>query len=152
MPKPYRTDTDYDMSIEYPEKNITGIYTAVSYHRNGTANKSQWTISVDEEIDLFADTKQKGQIYEDKGHALWVIDAKAEVLGLTEKGNETRLARFEDGNRIDHWHGYPANYLKAKNDIPPMELLLKWRNQNLITKADITRLKQQKPCSLQRLP
>lgn len=150
MANKHRTDVEYDMTTEYPEYNISGYYKAVSYHRNGTADKSQWTISVDDELDLFAKTKRDGQIYDDKGYALWIIGNDACVLGITEHQSETRLARFVDGTRSDHWHGYPANYMRAKNDIPPMSLLRQWKESGLIEKSDITRLKLQKPCSLQK--
>lgn len=150
MANQYRTDVEYDMSVEYPDYHISGFYKAVSYHRNGTAGKSQWTISVDEEVDLFAKTKKDGHVYDDKGYALWIVVEKAAVLGLTEHQSETRLARFVDGTKSDHWHGYPANYLRAKNDIPPMHLLRQWKKDGLIEKSDITRLKLQKPCSLQK--
>ena len=123
MANKYRTDIDYDMSVEYPEYEIKGYYKSVSYHRNGTADKSQWSISVDD---------------------------KAGVLGYTEHYSETRLARFIDGSRSNHWHGYPANYLRAKNDIPPISLLRIWKERGLIGKSDITRMKYQKPCSLQK--
>lgn len=150
MANKHRTDVEYDMTAEYPEFKISGYYKAVSYHRNGTPDKSQWIISVDDEFDLFAQAKRDCQIFDDKGHALWIIGDAACVLGYTEHQSETRLARFEDGTRSDHWHGYPANYLRAKNDIPPMSLLRLWKDQGLIRKSDITRLKQQKPCSLQK--
>jgi hypothetical protein len=150
MANNHRTDVEYDMSTEYPDYEIAGYYKAVSYHRNGTAGKSQWTISVDDEFDLFAKAKRDGQIFDDKGYALWIVADAACVLGITEHESETRLARFEDGTRSDHWHGYPANYLRAKNDIPPMSLLRQWKESGLIEKSDITRLKLQKPCSLQR--
>ena len=150
MANKHRTDMEYDVSTEYPTYNITGYYKSVSYHRNGTADKSQWTISVDDEFDLFAKTKRDGQIYDDKGYALWIVSDVACVLGVTEHNSETRLARFVDGTRSDHWHGYPANYMRAKNDIPPMSLLKQWKESGLIEKSDITRLKQQKPCSLQK--
>ena len=150
MANKHRTDIEYDMSTEYPAYKIAGYYKSVSYHRNGTADKSQWTISVDDEFDLFAKAKRDGQIYDDKGYALWIVSEVACVLGLTEHDSETRLARFVDGTRSDHWHGYPANYMRAKNDIPPMSLLRQWKENGLIEKSDITRLKQQKPCRLQR--
>lgn len=146
----HRTDVEYDMATEYPNYQIAGYYKAVSYHRNGTGGKSQWTISVDDEIDLFAVAKRDGQIFDDKGYAIWIIDSKAGVLGVTEHDSETKLARFVDGTRSDHWHGYPANYLRAKNDIPPMTLLRLWKDRGLIEKSDITRMKTQKPCSLQK--
>lgn len=150
MPNKHRTDTDYDMSVEYPDYEINGYYKSVSYHRNGTAGKSQWIITVDNEIDLFAKAKRDEQIFDNNGYAIWVIDEKTGVLGYTENNSETRLARFVDGSRSDHWHGYPANYLKKKNDIPPMTLLKKWKEKGLIEKSDLTRMKYQKPCSLQK--
>lgn len=138
------------MSVEYPEYDINGYYKSVSYHRNGTAYKSQWIISVDDEFDLFAKAKRDNQIFDNKGYAIWVIDDKSSVLGYTEHNSETRLARFIDGSRSNHWHGYPANYLRAKNDIPPISLLRIWKDRGLISKSDITRMKYQKPCSLQK--
>ena len=150
MTNNHRTDVEYDMATEYPDYQIAGYYKAVSYHRNGTCGKSQWTISVDDELDLFAEAKRDGQLFDDKGYAIWIIDNNAGVLGVTEHDSETKLARFVDGTRSDHWHGYPANYLRAKNDIPPMTLLKLWKDRGLIEKSDMTRMKNQKPCSLQK--
>ena len=148
--KPYRTVVDYDMSTEYPVYNITGIYRAVSYHRNGTAGKSQWIISVDEEIDLFAVAKKEGYAAYGVGHAVWVVDSHLVDLGLTVNGNFTKMARFEDGTHTDNWHGYPANYMLAKSDIPPTGVLKKWVDNSFISKSDITKIQKQRPCKLQR--
>lgn len=68
MANKHRTDVEYDMAVEYPMLKISGYYKAVSFHRNGTPDKSQWIISVDDEFDLFAKTKLDGQIYDDKGY------------------------------------------------------------------------------------
>lgn len=150
MANKHRTDIEYDIATEYPSYKIGGYYKSVSYHRNGTSCKSQWVVSVDEEFDLFAKAKIDGQIFDDKGYAIWKSGDEVKVLGYTDQLSETRLARFEDGTRSNHWHGYPANYLKTKNDIPPMSLLIKWKKRGIIEKSVITRLKQQKPCILQK--
>lgn len=148
--KPFRTDIDYNMAEEFPDDNITGIYRAVSYHRNGTKSKSQWLISVDDEIGLFANAKKEGYTSIGTGHSVWVVDSQLLDLGITTSGITTKLARFVDGTHTDNWHGYPANYISAKSDIPPTCVLHKWADQNFISKSDITKIQKQRPCKLQR--
>ena len=46
MANKHRTDVEYDMAVEYPMLKISGYYKAVSFHRNGTPDKSQWIISM----------------------------------------------------------------------------------------------------------
>ena len=52
-----RTDTPYNIKELFNIGTKDCVYKAVSYHRNGTADKSQWQIEVFDEIVLFANAK-----------------------------------------------------------------------------------------------
>ena len=60
------------------------------------------------------------------------------------------FAKFVDGSKNNIWHGYPANILANKQDIPPTSILLLWEKLNYINKSDIRKINQQMPCNLQK--
>lgn len=134
----YVVNKEYDLSVEYP--SITGYYTSLDYHRNGNPRKSQWLISVDEEIHCFVDTKHNNWISD--SHKGWGINSDCKVLGKTTTNRETYIARFEeDSNKHDHWHGYPAD-LGRPQDIPLDFILLDWRQRNYINKSQYSKIRR----------
>ena len=69
--------------------------------------------------------------------------------GICNK-EDLKVAKFVDGSKNNIWHGYPANILANKQDIPPTSILLLWEKLNYINKSDIRKINQQMPCNLQK--
>ncbi len=133
----FLSNTEYDLSTFF---SINGFYKAVGYHRNGNPNKSQWLISVDEEINCFVVTIENRWISDD--HRGWGISADCKVLGKTTSKNDTYIARFEeDRYALNHWHGYPAD-LSRNQDIPLGFILIDWKQQNYITKSQYSKIRR----------
>ena len=140
----------YDMQDEYPNLHITGRYYSEVYHRHGNPHvKSQWIIPIDVEFDLFAFAKVKNWISPDgRGWSLLLNGNKPQVVGLTRVDEESKFARFEDGNHNDLWHGYPAEYTISKNDIPILPILQEWVDSGYITNRVMTKIRLGQPCNL----
>lgn len=137
-----RTDTIYEISVVEPHC----FYKAVSYHRNGTKGKSQWRITVDEEISVFVWSLATESFKEDKAWGLYLNGNTPQVIGVLENGEASYLGRFAGTN--NEWHGYPGDYKRTRGDIPPFAILLDWTSQNYISKSSMLRIQRQLPCSL----
>ena len=129
-----RTDVPYNLGELYPNAHsFEGyIYKVVSYHRNGTVAKSQWSISTREEVDLFAEAIRTNAIAVKDG---WMIHNEASFIG--------RFRRTTDME----WHGYPGDYMRARSDIPPTSILQMWVGK-YITKSQMAHIQRQQPCNL----
>ena len=80
-------------------------YLSVFYHRNGTNGKSQWSIGIPEEFNLFC-------ISDDNN---WV-DANGDYWGVLNNGTSCigtaneRVCKFEPPSLGSvEWHGYPVS-------------------------------------------
>ena len=126
------------------------IYTISKKHRGRNPDKSHWVIEMPKEMELFRDALRLG--YEDKANFtawnLLIVDRKVCVIGKSVDGMELKMAKFVDGNKNEQWHGYPANYMKYNQDIPPACLLLSWQKAGYITTATMKKIKGGQPCNL----
>lgn len=147
---PHKVEKIYDMQTEFPALNITGKYFSERYHRHGNPHlKSQWCIDIETEFELFAMAKVKKWISKDgRAWALLLDEKKPQVVGLTRRQEESKFARFEDGNHNDIWHGYPEEYTISKNDIPTLPILQEWVNAGYITNRVMTKIRLGQPCNL----
>jgi len=117
-------------------------------HRRNQRNKSQWVIDMETEVLCFVDSQLK----------LWVEDScswgiikngnSLQVLGVNTVQEDLKLAKFVSKNNNNIWHGYPADYCRNTQDRPHMDILKKWREERLIEKHQIVKIKQGKPCNL----
>lgn len=147
---PYKVEETYDMQIEFPELQITGKYFSERCHRHGNPYmKSQWSIDIETEINLFAMAKVRKWFSADgRAWALLLDGSKPKVVGLTRKQEESKFARFEDGNHNDIWHGYPEEYIMSKNDIPTLPILQEWVNEGYISNRVMVKIRLGQPCNL----
>lgn len=142
-----RTDTPYNIKELFNIGTEDCVYKAVSYHRNGTADKSQWQIEVFDEIVLFANAVTLGYIVGNRGWNVMVHDQQLVPIGVTTQGEPSYIGRFAfTGN--GEWHGYPGDYKRSVSDIPSTKVLYKWVENAYITKATMSRIQKQKPCNL----
>lgn len=145
-----RTDTPYDINALYgidAKEKGNYVYKAVSYHRNGTANKSQWTIGVDEEVGLFVYAIETKSIGESRGWTLYIKSGVRKVVGLTVDGGESYIGVFERSTESE-WHGYPGDYKRSDKDIPHTAILQKWANSGYISKSHMSHIQHQQSCNL----
>lgn len=140
-----RVNILYDLALEYPSRGIQGKYKSLNYHRNGNPIKAQWTITVDEEIDSFADTKENNWIDGNKG---WGIISEGDghknigyVINKDEK-IPVYIARFVGNTRTDEWHGYPANIARGASDRPVDSVLGEWRESKYISNSEYSRIRR----------
>ena len=142
-----RTDIPYNIKELFDIGKENYVYKAVSYHRNGTANKSQWQIGVFDEIVLFANAIKLEYIVENRGWNVFLQHQQLLPVGVTAQGEPSYIGRFTStGN--GEWHGYPGDYKRSVSDIPHSRVLHKWVENAYITKASMLRIQQQRPCNL----
>jgi hypothetical protein len=128
---------------------IVAQYQIHPQHRNRTPDKSQWSISYEDEISLFADTLCKGVIFKEQYMwTLYIPQNLPEVLGVTARGEDSKIAIFDNGLHNGFWHGYPADYIKNSQDIPPAYFLQSWYQAGIISAATMRRIKGGQPCNL----
>jgi len=140
----YLQDTPYNLA---PRTKST--YIISSQHRQlGNPNKSIWSIPYEEEIDCFILSKTSKWINGSVCWGLKPINNRLEVIGKNNDQEDLKIAKFVDGNKNNIWHGYPADCKRKKQDIPDTEILVIWKNKELIGKSDVRKLKQQMTCNL----
>jgi hypothetical protein len=124
------------------------IYIHKMDHRNGSAKKSQWTITEVEEGSCFGKAFVCQWSFPERNYNCWGLhfNEQRQVVYLGESKDEGSekynlfIAKFVDGNRNNKWHGYPANYIQNNQDIPPRDVLLKWGNSGYISFAAIRKI------------
>jgi hypothetical protein len=96
-------------------------------HRDGTRVKSQWSVSVDDEINTFALGMDRGWLVESRAWGLHLKNGLAECLGQSARdpGPVTNLsiAFFQLANPC---HGYPSDPKRNIKEIPPNEVRGDW--------------------------
>jgi hypothetical protein len=133
------------------EHSIEGGYTyAVKPdHRDGTAVKSQWRITIAEEVASFVLTTQRTWFVEDRGWGLHVVNGKAQNLGVArDRTQQLFVARFEGELPKQYWHGYPADHVRRTDDIPTEGIARDWINREFVPAPKIRKLLKGQRCNL----
>lgn len=136
------TNVLYDLGKEYPLLKIKGFYTSLKYHRDKNPKKSQWIVSVDQEVDCFAQTKSENWISKDRGWGIIIQNKRLGKIGISVLGEDLSIARFECKNNNDEWHGYPADLKNKTDDIPIDDVLIVWRNSGYINKSEFIKIRR----------
>lgn len=144
-------------TVDGEEEEYECSYIVVSYHRdNSLKNKSKWTIDEEEELNCFIQTQEnmwiddytawgiKYEFIEDKKISKTIIDP----IGNSEHNEDLHIAKFVDSNENDTWHGYPADYRRKKQDIPPTNVLSAWMEAGILKKHQASKIKRGKKCNL----
>lgn len=132
----------------------TGIlYTSVKQHReNVNEDKSIWIISIEDEVSVFKRTLQKSWIEDSRkyGWGLHIINGSntLRTLGENRYSGDLKIAKFVKDENDESWHGYPADYRQKRKDKPPEEVLLKWRDEGLIEKHHVSKIRSGRICNL----
>jgi len=125
------------------------IYIVHPDHRNKTPNKSQWTIAKNLEICCFRLSHRSNWLMGQAGWGLHLVNGRADYLGTNAKRTRKLfVARFEDRNGRQRWHGYPADPVERSRDMVPEAIANNWMIQALLRPAVISKLLRNKPCNL----
>lgn len=123
-------------------------------HRNGNREKSQWTISENEEAAVFINCVDSGWVQEHVGWGVHRPNGRVDYLGVDKTGH-TRLiiARFVDENEVEIWHGFPADPTRKterarRKEIPPEEIQLRWLNDQVLPAPKLRKIGRGEPCKL----
>ena len=131
----------------------TTIADGVSYlchphHRNNHPHKSQWTISVHDEIRSFRKARSNDWFC---GEAGWGIHPDApdviEVGAACDRSTRLMLAKYVCKNDQGEWHGYPANH-QLDQDRPPDTIVRIWFTGKIIPRAKLRKIQKGQLCSL----
>lgn len=140
-------DAAYEIKSLFDDlDNCSGSYMSVSYHRNGDPEKSQWTISVEEEFRSFAISRQNRWYQDKRGWGIHPSGSLIEV-GTLVCGKIVRISRFQEMSPLgqefkDIWHGYPADIKGKTNDIPVVEVLDSWLNAGIIKRHQLSKIRR----------
>jgi len=136
-------------TVEFDEVTTGVYYGCHPDHRNHNQEKSQWIISKAEEITSFLDGYRKAWVHDNRAWGLHYANGSPDYLGQAIDGGRLLfVARFEDGNGNQRWHGYPADHQKKVGDRLPEELKQHWIRTNVLTPAKVRKLVKGEPCSL----
>lgn len=110
--------------------------------------KSQWRISVEEEVQTYELAVAANWQCEECYWGLHLIGAIAHPLGVSPAPNQQPLniAKFVGAN--GDWHGYPVAHWLSPWDKPRQNILQAWREAGLITPAKMAKILRGKRCTL----
>jgi len=144
-------------TIDGEEEEYKCFYIVVAYHRdNSRGKKSKWVINEEEELECFIASQEemwvdehtawgiKYEFVEEKKTLKIIIDA----VGVSEHDEDLHIAKFVDSNENNTWHGYPADYRRKKQDIPPADVLSAWMEAGILKKHQASKIKRGKKCNL----
>lgn len=125
------------------------VYKINPLHRNGSTNKSQWTISENSEIQCFELARVSEWLLPRKGWGLYIVESKPEWLGVAQDHvTQVFIAKFVHDENSSEWHGYPADYRNNQQDIPEEKILKKWLLEERLLPAKIRKIAKGQPCNL----
>jgi len=113
-------------------------------HRNGTPGKSQWSISVGEEFELFELADEHH--WTGDGRNYWSIKSnrqKPQPIGTRGEF----IARFLP-HREDTWHGFPGCPRERKGDRPINRVLNAWYEAQMISWSLRKKIARRQICTL----
>jgi len=117
-------------------------------HRNKNPEKSQWTISIDEEVSIFRASENNQWLFATHGWGLNIRNNYPQNLGFSKDGNYTLfIAKFVGADSIN-WHGYPADHQTKNQDIPDEIILSAWITLSILPRAKIRKIAKGQKCNL----
>jgi len=140
--------------VEVEYKICDGVYYIHKMdHRDGTHDKSQWIIDLESERNCFRLTYDSHWcipphlgwgLHFDKGQVAYLGRTNARV----QERRDIFIAKFVDGDRNSKWHGYPADHVKNRQDIPPESVLRNWADSQFIRRALVRKIASGQRCKL----
>lgn len=128
---------------------IVTNYTHKTDHRNQSHQKSQWTISRNDELNCFHLMCENNWYKINCGWGMHLVRDLPTYLGVgVKRERQLFIAKFVDGNINGNWHGYPADYEENSQDIPPEDILISWYSAGYIKFAKVRKIIKQQPCRI----
>jgi hypothetical protein len=119
------------------------------HHRNHMDQKSQWTISENDERGVFADAHHRNWLISYKGWGLKILNCQIVYLGVAQDHvEEVFVAKFVCGGPGQPWHGYPADHRNNSADIPDREILDDWIKNKVLPACKVSKILGGKKCRL----
>src|SRR5262249_53662440 len=131
------------------EYEVNGVkYSPHPDHRNHNPMKSQWIITLEQELEVFRRCHSGGWILSLVGWGLHFVQEQPAYLGVAQD-HQTRvlLAKFVGNEAPVVWHGYPADHTRS-HDRPPTDVLNKWLKSKVLPTKLLSKIVQGKPCKL----
>jgi hypothetical protein len=127
-------------------------YTPHPHHRDGRPAKSQWTISIAEELASFDHAGREDWLMPPEeptvGWGLHCVEGSPCVLGVAvDRSRDFIIAKFVTSNGSD-WHGYPADHQSNPQDIPLEAVLASWLQGSLFSAAKVRKIVRGQPCRI----
>lgn len=126
-------------------------YTPNPQHRNSSfsAQKSQWTITIHEEIECFTMATGAPWFGKDCYWGLCPGQSSLRPVGMAPPPHScpVHFAKFV-GDTLHNWHGYPIAHWVAPYDKPPEVVLKGWQTNGIISKPQFSRILRGKKCAL----
>jgi hypothetical protein len=116
-------------------------------HRNGTPGKSQWIVPLSAELSAFGRAGSSGWLLETAGWGLHLEANRADYLG-TSRDAERQIFFAKFVMSAASWHGYPADHVTNRADIPAPPILRSWLDQEFLRAATIRKITKGQRCSL----
>lgn len=119
-------------------------------HRNGAPHKSQWKISVDDEIAAFELAVTED--WANEAHA-WGLhlnrDGEADYLGVSPADHPPQRALFIALYELDAvCHGYPVDHQRSNREKPPTSVLNSWLNKGAVPAPAVRKIARGQRCRL----
>ena len=155
--------TDTPVQVLSVQEDVGGVKTQINisykvrsvHRRKGNPEKCIWTINPKEEVECFKNTTSAKWLDTNAwsiakhGWGLKIaVNGGLEEVGISDQGESLKIARFKDTSLTYEWHGYPADYCRRQQDKPPILVLTDWKNKGLITKTQMSKIKQCQRCNL----
>jgi len=133
----------------FPNVVSSQNYTIKLDHRNKSKDKSQWTISHQDEVDVFVNAYTRKWVCNNNSWGLFYKNGKIDYLGVAQDHvTQVFISKFVNDANHSNWHGYPADHKKHSQDIPDRIILDDWINNNVLPKAKIRKIQGMLPCKL----
>ena len=124
-------------------------YTIKLDHRNKSKEKSQWTVSHQDEITIFVDAYTRIWVNKDNAWGVFFNNGKLDYLGVAQDHfTQVFIAKFINDTAHNNWHGYPADHQSHPQDIPDESILKNWLDNDILPKSKINKIARGKPCKL----
>ncbi|NID13362.1 hypothetical protein [Fibrivirga algicola] len=143
---------NYQLDVKtqiYLNKTNFLFYFFYSFHRTVEPKiKSKWIISLEEEANCFVFGQNNKWVELNCSWGLVVEKNLLVDIGTNRFGEPLKIAKFVNNPRNSEWHGYPADYVRNSQDRPSTPILLKWKEEKIIAKHQVVKIRQGKICNL----
>ncbi|GBF44587.1 hypothetical protein LPTSP2_38900 [Leptospira ellinghausenii] len=124
-------------------------YLLLKHHRKAKSKeKSFWTISEKIEIHIFQNSYEKNWKDNNVAWGIFLEKGRMNQIGLLVNKTASYIAKFIDGNSKEEWHGYPADIIGNRQDVPNTKILQNWCEHKIIRKHQMMKIKRGIKCNL----